>query len=197
MSKELESIIEIGQEERNIEFKQDENWDSLKLQIIKTSMAMANRRDGGYIVIGMKQLHNQTFERTGVCEVNLKTYDRDTIEESINEFAEPCIRVRLENVYIQNNNNPFLFIIIDEFIDTPIICKYDKKGLEKGAIYYRSSSKNETAKIGLYEDMKELIELTVLKGMRKYLQNLEYIGIKFKETETPNDEDKFKQQRGE
>jgi hypothetical protein len=212
MNKELESIIEIGSEERNIEFKRDENWDTLKYQIIKSSMALANRRDGGYIVIGMEELKNQTFKRTGVCEINLKTFDRDTIEECVNEFAEPSVRLHLETIMIEKYINPFLFIIIDEFIDTPVICKKEKHlsitdtlenskrvkpFLEKGTIYYRSASKNETTKIKLYEDMKEIIDLTVLKGMKKYIQNLEYIGIKFKETKPPNDEAKFKQQRGE
>lgn len=197
MSKELESIIEIGREERNIEFKRDENWQTLKDSIIKSAMAMANRRGGGYIVIGMEQLDDNTFKRTGVCKVNLTTFDRDRIEENVNEYAEPSVRLYLEVLKIEKYNNPFVFIIIDEFLETPIICKRDNREMEKGAIYYRSSSKNESSRIKHYEDMRELINLAILKGVRKNIENLNYFGLKSGSLSKQNDEEKFKKQRGE
>ncbi len=195
MDKELLNIVDYGKEERNIEFKEDQNWNTLKIKIIKTIMALANIRNGGYIVIGMKELDNGLYEEQGISSENLMTFDRDTIAENVNNYAEPSVNINLKD--ITKNGKKFLFIIVDEFSVTPVLCKKDDKNFNKGIIYYRSTSKIQTSEIKSFEEMKELTDFAILKGVKKHIQNLNYIGISFKENLEVDDEEKFKKQRGE
>ncbi len=51
---ELTELVEHGREERHVEYKESQRWDGLKDKIAKTALGLANLRDGGHVVIGMR-----------------------------------------------------------------------------------------------------------------------------------------------
>jgi hypothetical protein len=57
------------QESKSIDFKESAPWNDIKFQIIRTSMAMGNLRDGGIIVVGASE-RESTWELTGRAGIN-------------------------------------------------------------------------------------------------------------------------------
>ena len=53
----VDSLISNGREERHVEFKRTMNWSDAgtKSKVVKSSIAMANLRDGGFIVFGIER----------------------------------------------------------------------------------------------------------------------------------------------
>ena len=80
------AALQVCQESTDIDFKESAEWSSLKNQIARTAIAMANLRDGGIIVIGVG-------ERGGVWSLDevdanhLATYDTDTANDFVNRYA--------------------------------------------------------------------------------------------------------------
>ena len=155
---------------------------------------MSNIKYGGTIIIGMKKLNNH-YEPTGMTDEYFKTYDRDTIQEKVNEFADPPINISLEESIYKNKK--FIAIQINEFDLNPIICKRDGKDFKKGAIYSRSYSKIETSEIKSQNELREILNISIEKGVRNYLSSLKRVGFIFPETTEEDDELLFAKQRGE
>ncbi len=52
---ELIALIDLGREDRSLEYKESQPWGELKNKIAKTALGMANVRDGGTIVVGVSE----------------------------------------------------------------------------------------------------------------------------------------------
>ena len=55
---------------------------------------MSNLPDGGYIVIGVDEEDNE-FKRTGVDEIDRKTYRLDLMRDQISKYADPMVDLNL------------------------------------------------------------------------------------------------------
>lgn len=84
-SQELEQLIEGQSETPNLDFKRDCHWDVRKMA--KDLIAMSNLRDGGHIVVGVRE-EATGFIAEGVCDKNLKSYNVDKIRDDIVDFPE-------------------------------------------------------------------------------------------------------------
>jgi predicted HTH transcriptional regulator len=49
------TALNLCQESRNVDFKEPASWSNLQVHIARTSMAMANLRDGGIIIVGVSE----------------------------------------------------------------------------------------------------------------------------------------------
>ncbi len=169
-------LIEIGHEERFLEFKGPAGWLALKYKIVKTAMGMANIRDGGYLIVGIKQNDDGTFEPQGLSDEELASYNEDHINASTNEFADPYVRIRVDK--IEYNNQNYILLSVQEFDDIPVICKKDyDRLLRKGAIYTRSNRMVETSEINTQTEMREILDLAGFKEVRKRLEYLSDLGL--------------------
>lgn len=60
-------LMEVGREERNLEYKQSTLWSrEFGARLTKSILAMSNIRDGGHIIIGMKRHPDDTYIPEGM-----------------------------------------------------------------------------------------------------------------------------------
>jgi predicted HTH transcriptional regulator len=168
------------QESTNVDFKASAAWDDLKLNLIRTVMAMANLRDGGIIVIGASE-SGDVWDLTGIQSEHLATYDVDDVIDSVNKYASPPVRLEIVLVTYQNEK-PFLAFQIHEFADTPVVCKRNapdgNKKLCAGEVYVRPFGKPRTSKVLSADEMHELLELAAEKRARRFLEVAHRVGLR-------------------
>ena len=134
-------------------------------------------------------------------EEQLATWqDYDVVSTRINEYASPT--VNFNPTTLEFDGRKFAIIQVEQFDDVPILCaKEYKTGKEKGeptlrrgACYVRARHKPETSEIPSEEEMRELLELAIDKGVRKFLTRARIAGL-FGDTRTaPSDEALFEEQ---
>ena len=166
------------QESQGIDFKESASWKTLKWRIICTALAMANLRDGGIIVIGASE-RGDTWGLTGITSEHLETFDVDDMIAAVNKYGSPHIEIDVVTVKYRNGHN-FLAIQINEFSDTPIICKKNgsnDSGLVAGAVYVRPPGVAQTTRVMNAEQMRDLLELAAEKRARRILEVSRRVGL--------------------
>ena len=99
-------------------------------------MGMANIRDGGTIIIGVRK-KNDNYILEGIRKEHRATYDSDNIQAWVNTYADPYVRLGLHDVEFEGKQ--FLAIVIHEFDEIPVVCKRNYgSSLHQGKIYNRS-----------------------------------------------------------
>ncbi|TGM73626.1 ATP-binding protein [Leptospira levettii] len=195
MNKEkLEELLKFGREERFLEYKGNVNWDQIKEKIAKTSMAMSNLQDGGYIIIGVSQSGN-IFTPEGLSEQNLTSYNFEDIRSFINKYSDPPINPEFE--IVEAYDKTFLVIKITEFKTSPIICKKDGTGIRRGAIYFRPAKKIETSEISDESEMREILNIATERKFREFMESIKRVGINFDNTIQSNDKTKLAEEISE
>ena len=174
--------IQHGKEEPYLEYKGSMVWtsDDTKVKIAQAMMAMSNLRNGGVIVVGMKEPQKGVWEPDIMTDEQVASFTQDDIAQWVNDYAVPAVQFTVEPFFLDTNK--FVIIKVREFDSVPTICRKPKKlrgreVLKKGAIYYRSSSKNESAPISSDEDMRELIALAMNKGVAREIERLRALGL--------------------
>lgn len=165
------------QEGQDIDFKESASWKELKWRIIKTSLGMGNLRDGGIIVIGVSE-RDDNWELTGISESNLKTYEVDVIIDQTNAHVSP--HVNLDIVTVLHDENFFLTIQVNEFSDTPLVCKKngpDGTGLDEGHVYVRPPGMARTTRVTNAQQMHDLLELAAETHARRFLEQARRVGV--------------------
>jgi predicted HTH transcriptional regulator len=190
-----------GKEERYLEYKGAMVWSSdyTKVEIAKAMMAMSNLRNGGVIVVGMKEVKRGVWEPDAMADEQVASFTQDDIAQWVNDYAIPSVQFTVGPFSLDMNK--FVIIKVREFDSVPTICrkptpKRFREILKKGAIYYRSNAKNESAPISSDEDMRELITLAVKKGVAQQMEYLRELKL-VAELPAPQEDDalKYKQER--
>lgn len=178
----IELYIQHGKEERYLEYKGSMVWtsDDTKVKIAQAMMAMSNLRNGGVIVVGMQEIKRGVWEPDIMTDEQVASFTQDDIAQWVNDYAVPAVQFTVEPFLLDTNQ--FVIIKVREFDSVPTICRKPKplggrEALKKGAIYYRSNSKNESAPISSDEDMRELITLAVNKGVAQEIKRLRELGL--------------------
>lgn len=178
----LQLYVQHRKEERYLEYKRSMVWtdDNTKVKIAKAMMAMSNLRNGGVIVIGMKETNRGVWEPETMMPEQVASFTQDDIAQWVNDYAIPAVQFTVEPLLLDGEN--FVIIQVREFDSFPTICRKPKplggrEVLKKGAIYYRSNLKNESAPISSDQDMRELIELAVRKGVAQRITYLQELGF--------------------
>jgi len=140
---------------------------------------MANRQDGGTIIIGVQSVNN-TPNPMGLAENDLPTWSYDDVATGFAEYADPSITFDLQEVSCESAR--YIVLRIHEFEDIPVLCKKDYNNsseviLRRGACYVRSRHKPETSEIPTQEDMRDLLELATDKGVRKFISRATRTGL--------------------
>jgi len=163
---EFERLIEGETETQKIDFKESCPWN--KDSFAKDILAFSNVRGGGYLVIGIREIKGG-IERQGISDRHLATYDSEAMLDQLSAYADPRVDIVLDPVDEDKNKKRYLVIIIKEFQDVPVICKKDGKEIKKGIIYYRNTDRRpESAPVSNSSDMRDIIDLAVVKMMKKY-----------------------------
>ena len=200
---EFEASISLGYELTGVEFKgpglASDRYFFAK--VTEAILGMANRRDGGRVVIGV-ECNTARFNPTGLSTGQLITWNYDDITSKLAEYSDPSVNFEFAVKTYEGKN--FVVLDVQEFDKIPILCKKDYPGvLRKGACYVRSRRKPETTEIPTQEDMRDLLDLAIEKGLRKYVETAYRAGIGLARNgltqlpTTPADEDLYDQQLGD
>jgi predicted HTH transcriptional regulator len=178
----FESLLALGYETNGVEFKGRGNRTdpAFLAGVIRAILGMANRRDGGLVIIGVD---SDSLDPVGFDDDEVKTWlNYDELATRVNEYASPSVRFDLEAVTFQGRQFPL--ISVHEFDDIPILCIKDFHGpgkgppvLRRGACYVRARHKPETSEIPSEEEMRELLELAIDKGVRKFVTRAQKAGL--------------------
>jgi len=189
---EFYELIQLRKEGRSLEFKRSAPWaDKFKAKITKSILAFSNVRDGGIIVIGIKQNGDDSFDFAGMTGDDLETWNYDEVASFVSEFADPFVDFSMERVL--DGQKTFLLITISEFKDIPVICKKDGSNiLRRGAIYTRTYRMPESAEVPSQTELREILNLAIEKGTRSLLQISSRVG--FALPSDPSDSDRFNEQ---
>lgn len=172
--KKVGAALEYPKESTNIEFKEDQPWETLQYKIIRIGLSLSNLRDGGLIIVGVSE-RGTNWSHTGISEQNLVTYENvDNIIDKINSYSSPSIDPEIF-IYLDSLQKKYVVFNFQEFKEIPHICKKEakinsKKILEEGAIYIRPIGKAKTTKIMDADHMRDIIELAAEKKARKYFE---------------------------
>ena len=166
--------IRQGRESQNVEYKQSGQWNDLKQKIIQPSLAMANVKDGGTVIIGMAQ-EGTTFSPVGMPDRDLVTFKADDIMAAINSYADPPIAVDWHIIDFEGKTLGVL--VVHEFDQFPVLCRRDAKGLDEGAFYFRSLRMPETAKVKSHFEMRDILDRAIDRGVKVFLQRAHRVGL--------------------
>lgn len=87
---EIEDLIKYPNEERHLEFKGTIYWDGdIRAKITKSIMALANLKDGGWIVIGKEEQDTMSFIESGMTQRDYDSFDPDCVKAYVYERVEP------------------------------------------------------------------------------------------------------------
>ena len=154
------------------------------------------------VAAGDGRLSPEELDERLELALSARTYDE--LAASVNEYASPSVSFDLQVKIFQERK--FIIIRVHEFAEIPILCRKEyhptniKKAapiLRRGACYVRSRHKPETSEIPSEEEMRELLELAIDKGVRRFLTRAQKAGL-FPPIQTspllPGDEELFKNQ---
>jgi predicted HTH transcriptional regulator len=179
----FELLLKRGHETHGVEFKGPGKRTSpaFLAKVIRAMMGMANRRDGGVVIIGVE---DDTLEPVGLEEDQADTWAYDPLATAVNEYASPSVSFDIEKKVYQGLT--FVVLEVHEFAEIPILCVKEYhptnvKGaapiLRRGACYVRSRHKPETSEIPSEEEMRELLELAIDKGVRRFVERAQKAGL--------------------
>jgi len=179
----FELLLNRGHETHGVEFKgPGKRTDSAFLaKVVRAILGMANRRDGGVVIIGVE---DDLLEPVGLEEDQADTWTYDALTTSVNEYASPSVSFDFEKKLYRERT--FVILEVHEFAEIPILCAKDfhptnVKGaapiLRRGACYVRSRHKPETSEIPSEEEMRDLLELAIDKGVRRFVERAQKAGL--------------------
>lgn len=196
---EFAQIMSLAHEIRGVEFKGPGSSSDRRLfaQVVKAMLGMANRRDGGRVVIGVEDL-GSVLNPIGLDTGQLATWNYDHVADRVAVYADPGVVFDLE--IKEYNGRSYVVIQVEEFADVPVLCKraYDDV-LRDGACYVRPRRKPETTEIPTYADMRDLLDLATEKAVRRLLAQAQRAGLAVPPdvVTTATDQERFDQQLGD
>lgn len=174
---EFAQILALGHEMRGVEFKSPGPLSNERLmaQVVKAVLGMANRRDGGRVIIGVAD-NGSVLEPVGLGEDDLATWTYDAVGDQVARYADPSVSFELERK--EYDGDAYIVLEVAEFSDIPVLCKraYDTV-LRDGACYVRTHRKPETSEIPTQADMRELLDRATDKGVIRYLDRARRLGL--------------------
>jgi len=177
------------QESQSVDFKESALWGDLKWHITRTSMAMANLRDGGIVVIGVSE-RGESWELIGISGHDIASYDFDDISDFVAKYAS--VPLELDVVVVRyRDEKEYLVIQVSEFKHLPCICRRnssnESKAFSKGDILIRPPGKPQTKKAQDANEIRDLIELAAEKRARSIIEAASRIGLAGNHNETPDE----------
>ena len=192
-------IIELSHESSGVEFKGSGNLSDGRLvaQVVKAVLGMANRRDGGSVIVGVQD-DEGSLTPVGVSANDLRSWTYDAVADQIARYADPA--VRFEREVKEYEGNHYVVLEVSEFSDVPVLCKraFDNV-LRDGACYVRTRRKPETTEIPTQTGMRDLLDLAIEKGVRQFLERAERVGLSVPQLIEPaaSDQERFDEQLGD
>jgi len=194
---EFAEILARGHEATGVEFKGPGPLSNRQLvaQVVRAVLGMANKRDGGRVIIGVEDIGG-VLNPVGLNDQDLATWRYDNVADRLAVYADPSVSFELE--VKEYNGNRYVILHVAEFADIPVLCKRDYQGvLRNGACYIRTRRKPETTEIPRQADMRDLLDLATEKRLQEYLALLQRVGLIILPSMVPPSTERFEQQRSD
>jgi len=195
----MEQVLQGNAENINLEFKSSfdlNNNEWAKERLIRSILAMSNTRNGGFVVIGVKEENDKSYSYEGLNNDHLLLFKSkaEDLKSQIESFSSSPVNYEIGLGKYRNKD--FLLISVTEFSLNPVICskngKHKDKHLEEGAIYVRSlKEKPSSVKLTNPFDIQDFLERVV----DKQILNLNKRGWKHENVGTVNSSLLFEKER--
>jgi hypothetical protein len=191
---EIAAFIAAGHEVRNVEFKgRGSSSDSdFMVKVARAAIAMANQRDGGYVIIGVDE---NDPDRCGL-DANLvaEWMDFDTVVDKVNRYADPPVRLSRSRRQLPNGRD-VVVLEVAEFDDIPILAARDapKGVIQLGHLYTRSFRKPESTATHTHNELREVLDLATQKQLGRFLRTARGAGLPL--PDRPSDDEQFNDER--
>lgn len=175
----LKRLLSKKAEIKNVDYKLTFNWNEAskedKGKIIKDIIAMANSKEGGIILFGVR---DEDMEPAGMPKGDYESFDQTKIFDFINNYTYPKVSFVVEKP--EYNGKFFVIITVKEFEKIPILCSdfiKSSKGeeiLKKGCIPIRTEGA-QSKWVETADEWKELFELFINKEKDSESQRMQEI----------------------
>jgi predicted HTH transcriptional regulator len=180
--RDVRDLIAASHEFRGIEVKGPGalSHRDLRIQVFKAMLGLANRRDGGFVLVGIAD-RDTHLELVGLDAADVETWTHDAVAGKLRPHVDPFIDFDVYRVVV--DGLVVLVIEIREFEEIPVLClqalvRLDGKQIvRRGALLVRSAGKHETSEVPTQTEMRELLALMTEKGVRRFLQTAERVGM--------------------
>ncbi len=186
-NEEILNYILHGNEETYLEYKGSMPWNhrNTKLKIICAMLSLSNNKDGGVIVIGIKEEFNKSFNPSGMSDEDFNSFNYDDVARVVQTYSDPIIEFKLlaDVAKIDEQERKFVVIQVPESKEPTICVKYgllnksvgyypENIALRKNAIYIRSKAPIESREIAAVHEWREMIDRAVEKNRKELLRRL-------------------------
>lgn len=189
----LAAIIEVGYEQRGIEFKSagDRTDRAFLANVARAVLALSNQRDGGHVIVGLSEDGIDAAE-TGLSEEQLRQWlSFDDVTDQINAYADPPVRIQLGQGQLPNGRLVAI-IEVGEFSEIPILSKKDyPQRIVAKQLYTRSMAKPESSASLTQNELREVIALAAEKQLVRFLETAQRAGIELGQGEASAARDQF------
>ncbi len=192
----MRSLLEgVGSESRILEFKESYEWQTsdtsitfIQAKTLKTILAMSNVENGGYIIIGVKELDNSQFEFAGIDPSDERSFqDTERIARIVDNLSTG--HIDFEVGVGEHQGKRFVVFSVKQFERLPNFAARDlsvngRMIIAKNDIYVRANSAQpQTIKMtpNEFRDIVTLIESKDESFIRRFMpievsneQGLEY-----------------------
>ncbi len=160
----IQEILQGNAEGLNTEFKSsfdfaENTW--MREKLIRSIFAMSNVRDGGNIVVGIKEKEDKTLDYSGVENEHLPSFNGEDLKSKVESFSSSPVNYEIGVGTYRGKN--YIVISVAEFTLNPCICRrngeHKEKILEEGAIYVRTlKDKPSSVRLSNPVDVQDFIE---------------------------------------
>jgi hypothetical protein len=168
-----------------------------RASLAKDIAAFANSGGGGAIVIGKRELENNSFEYAGIDEEQQKSFDTTKVAQWVNNHFKPDVRLVCHNIKLDSKR--YTVITVAEFGDTPHICTKTYQNerseviLRDGTIYVRTANA-QSAPLSTPEQVSNLISRAFVKRKDQLRELLDSVLTGHTTRSVPTDEEHFAKQ---
>lgn len=208
MPDEFLDLLNLGDEMRSLDYKAPARFDEISRILTKAILGMSNMRDGGNIIIGLAERDDRTgFDRVGLTQDQVASYQPDNVKDMVNTYAEPSCEFQVQQR--EHEGITYIWIVVQEFREDPVLCKrewHDPNNpggvpfLKRGALYTRAlGGRPRTVEVSTVEEMREILRIAHLKKLRGFIEEATAAGliIPAAREERPIDAEAFLRQRGD
>jgi predicted HTH transcriptional regulator len=175
---ELREVFALGHEQNGFEFKGPCALEAhvLWARIVRAMCGMANRRDGGRVILGVVD-NPPNFAPAGLTDDQIATWTHDHLADAISTYVDPRIEFALQVQELDGRK--FVLVHVEDFESQPVLCQRawevkDGQGkvveavLRKSALYIRPPGKHETREPQTAAEHRLLLDLAIEKGVVRF-----------------------------
>jgi predicted HTH transcriptional regulator len=186
-----------GVEFKNARARQDKSF----VEVARAVLGMANRRNGGTVLIGVEDNGNATGLSTDQAA---SWATSDHVRQAMAGFADPYVYLDVSLVKVDAEllkGRIFAAIAVHEFDEVPVLCARDGKDakgnvvLAKGALYIRTNHMPATTQVADHAQFREVLDIAIDKGVRNFLKRAAATGLGVTGQAPPTDDDRYAAQR--